>query len=97
MRGLCVILRFCQYLDYITMTNDELERIWKDAVVTLSRHYPIYLAGGTKENHEKPQDSRRSGRYSYRVLTYKILQRCMATLTCPFTRYMNVQTTHSLI
>jgi hypothetical protein len=29
--------------------NDELERIWKEAVVVLSRHFP----GGIEENHDK--------------------------------------------
>jgi hypothetical protein len=46
--------------DYIAsnermIVNNELERMWKEAVVAkfmvLSRHLP----GGTKENHEKPQ------------------------------------------
>jgi hypothetical protein len=42
--------------------NNELERMWKEAVVAqfkvLSRHLPR-----TKENYEIPQDSRCLGRY----------------------------------
>jgi hypothetical protein len=41
--------------------NDELEKMWKEAVVAfklLSRH----LSEGTDEYHETPQDSRPPGR-----------------------------------
>jgi hypothetical protein len=42
-------------LDESMPVSDELERMWKEAVMAyfkvLSRHFP----GGTEENHEKPR------------------------------------------
>jgi hypothetical protein len=34
--------------------NDELERMWKEAAVTLSGYYPG-TSGGAEENREKPK------------------------------------------
>jgi hypothetical protein len=40
------------------LTNDEWERIWKEAVVAKSRHYPgICLQGLTKTTKNTGQDS----------------------------------------
>jgi hypothetical protein len=35
--------------------NDELERMWKEAVVALFKVLSRHLPGGSEENHEKPQ------------------------------------------
>jgi hypothetical protein len=36
-------------------TNDELKRIWKEAVVVLVKVVSQYYAGRTEETHETPQ------------------------------------------
>jgi hypothetical protein len=33
---------------------DELERIWKEAVLALFKVLSRHLSGGTEENHEEP-------------------------------------------
>jgi hypothetical protein len=35
--------------------NNELERVWKEAIVTYFKILPRHLTGGTEENHGKPQ------------------------------------------
>jgi hypothetical protein len=35
--------------------NDELENIWKEAVVTYFNFLPRHLPGRKEENHEEPQ------------------------------------------
>jgi hypothetical protein len=34
--------------------NDELERMWKEAVVAKFKILSRYFSGGTEENHEHP-------------------------------------------
>jgi hypothetical protein len=34
---------------------NEMERIWKEAVVAYLRYYIQHLAGWTRENHGKPK------------------------------------------
>jgi hypothetical protein len=40
---------------------NELERLWKEAVVTYLNVLSWHLAGETEGNHDKPQDSRSVG------------------------------------
>jgi hypothetical protein len=35
--------------------SEELERMWKDAIVTIFKVLSRYLPEGTEERHEKPQ------------------------------------------
>jgi hypothetical protein len=44
------------------IVNNELERTWKEAVVAEFYVLYLHLSGGTKEYHEKPQNSRSPGR-----------------------------------
>jgi hypothetical protein len=45
-----------------TLLNDELERMWKEAVIAYFKIISLqHLPRGTEENHEKPQDSQCSG------------------------------------
>jgi hypothetical protein len=37
------------------LVNDELERVWKEALVGYLKYIWRNFHGGTKENHEKPQ------------------------------------------
>jgi hypothetical protein len=37
------------------IVNNELERMWKEVVMSLFEVLYRYLLGGTEENHEKPQ------------------------------------------
>jgi hypothetical protein len=44
------------------LLNDELERMWKEAVIAYFKVISLqHLPRGTKENHESPQDSQYSG------------------------------------
>jgi hypothetical protein len=36
------------------LTNNELERMWKEAIVTWCEVLSRYLSGGTEDDHEEP-------------------------------------------
>jgi hypothetical protein len=44
--------------DYIGLGNDEIERLWKKAVVTYYKILSRNLHGGAGENHEKPESGK---------------------------------------
>jgi hypothetical protein len=42
--------------------NDEIERMWKEMVVSLSKVISRHLHAETEENHEKPQSGQPASR-----------------------------------
>jgi hypothetical protein len=43
--------------------HNELERMWEEVVVAIFKVLPKHLHGGTKEKHQKIQDSLCHGQY----------------------------------
>lgn len=59
MFSLCSLFNDAFNISYCVASKDEMlnemERIWKEAVVAYLRYYIQHLAGWTRENHGKPK------------------------------------------
>jgi hypothetical protein len=56
------------------LVNDELERVWKEAILTYSKVLSQYSHGETEVNHEQPHESQYPGLGSDRAPPEYILE-----------------------